>query len=209
MYAMTMTRPDLGYALSMVSRSCTNPNSSHVAAVVQILRYARGTLHYGLTYTKGQPGFVGYTDADWSGAIDGRQLTAGWLFMMRGAPISWSSKRQASVSQSSCESEYYALSGAGKEGVWLRLLLQELGHISAAPTVIWADNQGAIALAENPEFHKRTKHIDTKFHWVREVIERGVLLLEFLPTRFMAADGLTKPLPPKQFQRFLAMIGMA
>ena len=129
--------------------------------------------------------------------------------MLGGAPISWSSKRQASVSQSSCESEYYALSEAGKEGVWLRLLLQELGHISAAPTVIWAHNQGAIALAENPEFHKRTKHIDTKFHWVREVIERGTLLLEFLPTRFMAADGLTKPLPPKQFQRFLAMMGMA
>ena len=71
------------------------------------------------------------------------------------------------------------------------------------------DNQGAIALVETSEFHKRTKHIDTKFHWVREVIERGTLLLEFLPTRFMAADGLTKPLPPKQFQRFLAMMGMA
>ena len=93
--------------------------------------------------------------------------------------------------------------------MWLRLLLKELGHISAAPTVIWADNQGAIALAENPEFHKRMKHIDRKFRWVREVIERGVLLLEFLPTRFMAADGLTKLLPPKQFQHFLAMMGMA
>ena len=136
MYAMTMTRPDLGYALSMVSRYCANPDSTHVAAVVRILRYVRGTLHYGLTYTKGQPGFVGYTDADWSGAIDGRQSTGGWLFMMGGAPISWSSKRQASVSQSSCESEYYALSEAGKEGVWLRLLLQELGHISAAPAII-------------------------------------------------------------------------
>ena len=84
--------------------------------------------------------------------------------MLRRAFISWSSKRQASVSQSSCEFEYYALSEAGKEGVWLRLLFQELGHISAAPTVIWADNQGAIALAENPEFHKRTKHINIKFH---------------------------------------------
>ncbi len=129
--------------------------------------------------------------------------------MIGGAPIFWSSKRQASVSESSCESEYYALSEAGKEGVWLRLLLQELGYISAAPMVIWADNQGAIALAKNPEFHKRTKYIDTKFHLVREVIERGVLLLEFLPTRFMAADRLTKPVSLKQFQRFLAMMGMA
>lgn len=79
----------------------------------------------------------------------------------------------------------------------MRLLLQEFGHISATPTVIWADNQGAIALAENSEFHKRTKHINTKFHPVREVIERGVLLLEFLPIQFMATDKLTKPLPPK------------
>ena len=171
MYAMTMTRPDLGYALFMVSRYCANPHSTHVAAVVRILRYVCGTLHYGLTNTKGQPGFVGYTDANWSVAIHGRQSTGGWLFMIGGAPISWSSKHQVSVSQSSCESEYYALSEAGKEEVWLRLLLQELGHISAAPTVIWANNQGAIALAKNPEFHKRTKHIDTKFQWVREVIE--------------------------------------
>ncbi len=93
--------------------------------------------------------------------------------------------------------------------MWLRLLLQELGHVSAAPTVIWADNQGAISLAESLEFHKRTKHIDTKFHYVREVIEQSILLLELLPTRFMAADGLTKPLPPKLFQRFLVMMGMA
>ena len=131
------------------------------------------------------------------------------MFILRGAPISWRCKHQASVSQSSCEYEYYALNEAGIEKVWLCLLLQELGYISAAPTVIWADNQGAIALAKNPEFHKCTKHIDTKFHCVREVIERDVLLLKYLPTRFIAADGITKPLPPKQFYSFLAMMGMA
>ncbi len=106
MYSMTRTRPDVGYALSIVSRYCTNLDSTHIATVVQILKYVRGTLHYGLTYTKGQLGFVGYTDADLSIAIDGRQSTGGWLFMMGGAPISWSNKRQASVSQSSGESEY-------------------------------------------------------------------------------------------------------
>ncbi len=84
-----------------------------------------------------------------------------------------------------------------------------MGYIFEAPTVIWADNQGAIALAENPEFHKRRKNIDTKFLLVREVIEQDVILLEFLTTRFMAADRLMKPLPLKQFQRFLAMMGMA
>ncbi len=129
--------------------------------------------------------------------------------MMGGTPISWSSKPQASVSQSGCESEYYLLSKAGKKRVWLRLLLQELSYISIAPTVILADNQGAIALAKHPEFHKCTKNIDTKFYYVQEVMERGVLLLEFLSTRFMAADGLTKLLSSNQFQRFLAMMNMA
>ena len=149
MYAMTMTRPDLGYSLSRLYKSrcggCTN--------LTICARYS----HYGLCYTKGQAGFVGYTDADWSGAIDGRQPTGGWLFMTGGAPIFWSSKRQVSVSQSSYESEYYVLSEAGKEWVWLRLLLQELGYISAAPIVIWA---------EKPEFHKRTKQIC----WSRQII---------------------------------------
>lgn len=91
----------------------------------------------------------------------------------------------------------------------MRLLLPKLGYISAAPTFILAVDQSDITLAENPEFHNRIKHIDTKFNEVREVIEKNVLLLKFLPTRFMAADELTKPLPPKQFQRFLAMMEMA
>ncbi len=106
MYAMTVTRQDLGYALSTVSCYSANPDSTHVAAVVRILRYVRGTLNYSLIYTKGQLGFVGFTDAGWSGAIDGQQSTGGWLFVMGEAPISWRSKRQTSVSQSSCESEY-------------------------------------------------------------------------------------------------------
>lgn len=91
----------------------------------------------------------------------------------------------------------------------MHLLLQKLGHISTALIVFWADNQGAITLAKNPEFYKETKHIDTKFRLVREVIEEDILLLKFLPIRFMAVDGLTKSLSSKQFQRFLAMIGIA
>ena len=129
--------------------------------------------------------------------------------MIEGALISWSGKRQASVNQSSYQSKYYLWSEAWKKRVWLRLLLQELSYISAAPTVIFANNQSAIALAKNLEFHKRTKSIDTKFHWVWEVIERSMFLLEFLPTWFMTEDELTKSLPLKQFQRFLAVIKKA
>lgn len=95
--------------------------------------------------------------------------------------ISWNSKCQAFISQSSCEFKYYALSETEKDGLWLRLLLQELSHITAALTVIWADNQGVIVLAKNTEFYKCTKHIDTKFYWVWEVIESNILLCNDVP----------------------------
>ena len=207
MYAMTMTRPDLGYALSVLSRYCANPDATHIKAATRLLRYVRGTLSYRIHY-EGTTGFVGYTDADWAGAKDGRRSTGGWLFFLSGGPISWSSKRQDLVTQSSCESEYVALSEAGKEAIWLRSLLLQLHAVPKVSTVIWADNQGAIALGENPEFHRRTKHIDAKWHWVREAIEEGKILVEYIPTNLMAADGLTKALPPAKFQRFLGMMGM-
>lgn len=209
MYAMTMTRPDLAYALSMVSRYCHNPDSTHVAAVQRIFRYIQGTLDYGVGYQPDQQEFHGYSDADWGGAVDRRESTGAYIYFIAGGPVSWCSKRQDAVALSSCESEYYALSEAGKEAIWLRRLLTETGQISQGPSLIWADNQGAIAVAENPEFHRRMKHVDIKYHWVRKAIEDGAIQVEYISTALMAADGLTKPLGPMQFTRFLTLIGMA
>ena len=210
LYAASMTRPDLSYALSMVSRYCSNPDSTHVAALLRIFRYVQGTLDHGIGYEPGQEFFHGYSDADWANSIDGRRSHGGFIFFLAGGPVSWFSKRQNTVALSSCESEYYALVEAGKEAVWFRQLLMELGCIvDSEPSLIYADNQGAIALSENPEHHKRTKHIANKWHWIRQAIEEHTIQMEYVPTALMAADGLTKPLGPSAFQVFLNLIGMA
>lgn len=140
-----------------------------------------------------------YTNADWNGTIDKQHSTSGLLFMLQEANI---------VSQLSFEFEYYTLSKAHRVEMWLCLLLKELGHISTAWTLIWVNNQDAIALAKNLKFYKRTKYIDIKFHLVQEVIKQDLLFLKFLFTQFTAADKLTKPLLPKKFERFWAMISM-
>lgn len=152
---------------------------------------------------------VGYSDADYNGAVDGRCSTGAWLFLLAGGPISWSAKRQATPAMSTCEAEYMALSEAGKEALWLRYIMVDLGLLSSeVPTLVWADNKGAIALGENPEFHRKTKHIESRWHWIRSFIERGILLVKFIPTASMAADGLTKALTPKAFRDFRSMMGM-
>ena len=213
MYAMTMTQPDIAFALSIVSRYCNNPNSTHVAAVTRILRYIKGTLDEGIVFCGEQNvlDLTGYTDADYGSAKDNRKSTSGWLFCLGGGPISWSSKRQLVVALSSCKAEYIALNEAGKEAVWLQRILKELGLIKylLSPTLIYEDNQGTIALAENPEFHRRTKHIDIRYHWVRDAVLRKLITLEHISTVDQAADGLTKALQMKAFRRFKVMVGMA
>lgn len=124
--------------------------------------------------------------------------------MLNGGPISWSSRRQATVSTSTCEAEYIAQAETACEAVWLRGLLGELGILDtiledgypkniSPPTAIFADNQGAIKLTENPEYHRKTKHIPTKYHKTRELVQDGVVQFEWIPTEQMVADGLTKP----------------
>ena len=212
MFAATMTRPDFAQALGVLSRYCINPDSTHVAALQHLFRYIQGTLDLGIGFTDADwiTFFEGFSDADWAGAIDGRHSTGGYIFFVAGGAVSWSSKRQDVIALSSCESEYYGLAEAGKEALWIRQLLTELGQYdTSTPAHLWMDNQGAKALSENPEFHRRTKHIDVRYHWVREEVAKGTLQLEYIPTGQMAADGLTKPLGRQAFQRFLTLIHMA
>ena len=216
MYAAVMTRPDIAFALSVVNRYCSNPDFTHVAALLRIFRYIQGSLHYGLGYEPGQDHFHGFTDSNYAGAVDGRCSTGGYVFFIAGGAVSWSSKRQTSpkltdlIALSSCEAEYYALVEAAKEGLWLRRLLMELGYTTTSEgALVWVDNQGAIALSENPKFHRRTKHIDVRYHWIRNEVTEERLQLEYIPTGLMAADGLTKPLGTQLFRRFLTLIRMA
>jgi hypothetical protein len=115
---------------------------------------------------------------------------------------------QRSVLTSTAKAEYYALAYAGKEAVWIRSLLGQLGFAQDQPTTIYGDNQGALALAENPEFHARTKHIDVSAHYIRQLIEDHIVKLEYKPTDEMLADCLTKPLKAAQYQGNVKGIGI-
>lgn len=210
MYAMLGTRPDLAYAVSVVSRYSSNPNDKHQKAVKRIFRYLNGTVDLTLTYRGDLMPLNGYTDADWAGDRDTRRSTSGFTFNIGSGALSWQSKRQPTVALSSCEAEYMGQTQATKEAVWLKALLKQLDEAYEAPvaTIIHCDNQGAMALAKNPEFHARSKHIGIQHHFVREKISNGDIELKFVPTEQQIADGLTKALPKDRFEAFRRALGL-
>ena len=147
----------------MVSRFTSKPTQAHKAAVTRILWYLRKTVDYVLVFRGQLTTLSGYSDSDWAGDYDTRKSTSGFIFGVGSAAISWSSKLQPTVTLSTCEAEYIGQTNATKEAIWLRRLLNEIRPETAnepQATIIYCDNQGAIALAKNPQFHARTKHID-------------------------------------------------
>ena len=197
MYLMVCTRPDLAFAVGAVSRFMSCPVEEHWEAVKRILRYVQGTKDNKLVLggVVGEATMVGYTDADWGGNDNNRRSISGYCFLLGEGAVSWSSKKQTSVALSSTEAEYMALTQATKEAMWLKRFLGELNLHKGEALTIKVDNQSCIALAKNPEFHARTKHIDIQCHFIREKVEEGEVTLEYCPTRLMVADILTKPLP--------------
>ncbi|WVZ80043.1 LOW QUALITY PROTEIN: hypothetical protein U9M48_027558 [Paspalum notatum var. saurae] len=187
------TWPDLAYAVGYLSRFMEAPHQEHQDAVKQVLRYVAGTCSHSLFYAKRQEGhaqLIGYSDADMAGDVDGRKSTSGIIFFLGGNAITWQSSKQKVVALSSCEAEYIAMATAACQAVWLAWLVTELG----------VDNQSAIALAKNPVHHDRSKHIDTKFHYIRECSDRGRITLRQTPTEEQLADLLTKSLGRDRFQ---------
>jgi hypothetical protein len=162
--------------------------------VKRIFRYLRGTTNYSLVYNKaGNAELVGYTDSDWGGDLETRRSTSGHAFLLSGAAISWSSKKQQTVALSSTEAEYVALAGAVQETLYLKSLLADLSYgDGGAPIKIHVDNQSAIKISKNSVLSNRTKHIDIKYHFSRERVDDGTVVLEYIPTEHMLADVLTK-----------------
>lgn len=208
MYLMVGTRPDIAFALGTLSRFTSRPQSHHQAALQRLLRYVKATQFYRITYRSGQ--LIGYTDADFGGSVvtDGAYSTSGYVFKLAGAPVSWSSKRQGEVATSTTHAEYIGQYNAILHLQWLRTFLAETDLFRSPVTNIMADNQSAIALSRNPEFHKRTKHFNVKFHYQRAVLNSGEINLEYIPTEEQAADGLTKPLGPSPFAKFCDLLGI-
>ena len=212
MYAACVTRPDITYAVTVLAQYSARPHTSHFNALKRVLRYLRGTTDQTLTYTGTSdptPLLVGYTDSDWANNQDDRRSVTGYVFTLSGGPISWNSRRQHTIAQSSVEAEYMAMAESVKEAIWLRRLLGELSHDITSPTPLHADNTGSIALAGNPEHHARTKHIDVKYHLTREHLERGTIALLYVPTKDNTADVFTKALPRPAYVQHCAALGLA
>lgn len=211
MYAMLTTRPDLAFAVSVVSRFSSNPVPAHWSAVKGILRYLQGTLDQQLTFRGDLTPLTGYTDADYAGDVATRRSTSGYVFNLGSGAISWQSKRQNTVAMSTCEAEYIGQSNATLEAIWLRQLLSEMLPESIPAPVglrLLADNQSAIALASNPSVHARSKHIDVRHHHQRECIASGFIKIEYVPTGDQVADIMTKPLSKVPFIKFRDLLGL-
>jgi hypothetical protein len=210
MYAMLCTRPDISHAVSVVSRYQSNPGPEHWSAVKHILRYLRNTKHYFLVYGSEDLTVPGYTDSDFQSDIDDRRSTSGFVFLLGKGAFSWRSFKQSTTADSTTEAEYVAASEAAKEAVWIRKFLQELEVVPSieAPIPLYCDNNGAIAQAVEPRSHQRTKHIERRFHLIRDIISRGDIKMVKVASADNLADPFTKPLSQKVFEKHINDMGL-
>ena len=209
MYLMTCTRPDLAFAVSKLSQFCTDPTVRHMNALNRVLRYLRGTTHYGLRYqATGDP--VGYADSAYGDNKEDRKSTYGFSLLCGQAACIWYSHKQRDVTTSTTEAEYVSLTEAGKTIVWATKWMKGLRFMPANgdPITLFGDNKGSNALTANPEHHSRTKHIDIKYHYIRQLVDDKDVSIQYIPTAEMAADILTKPLATNAFERGRQLLGM-
>lgn len=195
-YLANATRPDIAFAASTLNRFCTDPGELHWALAKRVLRYLKGTSHYSIKYIKSQNALTAYTDSDWAGDVDDRKSCTGNVIMLANGPVSWKSKKQASVVLSTMEAEYAALAEISREIIYVKRLLTYMGFEKFVknPINVYCDNQSAIELSKNAVFHKRSKHIDISFHITRELVEKKMITIHYLRTESMIADILTKSL---------------
>jgi hypothetical protein len=189
------------------------PRQEHLSAVKRVLRYVAGTVHWGLHYRPckkngGVLELLGYSDSDLAGDINDQKSTSGLIFFLAGGPVAWQSAKQKVVALSSCEAEYIVAAAAACEAVWLSRLLAELVGGAVLAPKLKVDNKSAIALMKNPVHHDRSKHIDVKFHFIRECCDRKLIDVEFVGTELQLGDILTKALGRSRFQELRGGIGM-
>ncbi|KAE8721075.1 hypothetical protein F3Y22_tig00016885pilonHSYRG00007 [Hibiscus syriacus] len=192
---LTCTRPDILHAVGLASRYMESPTTTHFKAAKRILRYLKGTIDFSLFYSVSNDyKLVGYSDSDWGGDIDNRRSTTGFVFFMGDITFTWMSKKQPIVTLSTCEAEYIAATSCVCHAIWLRNLLKEIGLIQEEPTKVCVDNKSAIALSKNPVFHDRSKHIDIRYHYIRECVARNDVEVEYVNSQDQVTDIFTKPL---------------
>jgi hypothetical protein len=202
------TRLDICYAVNVLSQFMSQSRQTHWIATKHVLRYLRGTVGYGLRYASSVDlSLQGYADADWAGSAVDRKSTSGCCFTLGSAMVSWCSRKQSSVALSTAEAEYIALSVAVREAVWLHKLLTDLFDHEMDPTTIHCDNQSCVKLSENPVFHDRSKHIEIKYHYIRDMVQRKTVHMQYLPTHEQIVDIFTKPLAKTKFEYLCERLG--
>jgi hypothetical protein len=185
-----------------------SPSATKATAARRALKYLKGTSDYALQY-KSTGGLIGFSDSDWAGDLNDRKSTAGFTYTLGGAAISWKSKKQKSVALSTLEAEYMASSEAAKEAVWLRSLMEDLKLTTCDnPTIINIHNEGCINSLKNPRYHERTKHIDIRYHFTRNLVEDRVIQVDYIPTAENTADLLTKGLPRETHEKHVRGLGL-
>ena len=205
------TRPDLAYSVGYVSRFMEKPTTEHWAAVKHVLRYISGTIDTGCWFArKGTEGLslIGFSDSDMAGDLDDRKSTTGVLYMLGKSLISWQSQKQKVVALSSCEAEYIAATTAACQGIWLTRLLAELIGEEPGQTVMKVDNKSAINLCKNPVLHEQSKHIDTRYHFIRECVEKKLIAVEYVRSEDQLADILRKPVGRVRFLELRKKMGL-
>ncbi|CAK9820234.1 Copia protein [Anthophora plagiata] len=196
LYLAVSTRPDISASVAILSQHNKEPTTVDWTEAKRVVRYLKSTIHYELRLGQrdAKKGLIGFADADWAQNKSDRKSNSGYLFKYYGAPISWSCRKQACVALSSTEAEYVALAEASQEGLWIRRLLEDFTGKVQEKTPIYEDNQSCLKLICNNRFNHRTKHIDTKYHFVKELQVQGIMDYQYCPTEQMTADMLTKPL---------------
>ena len=205
---LTASRPDIAFSVGVCARYQANPKESHVGAVKRIIRYVNGTADYGIWFSKDtNSSLAGYSDADWAGNADDRKSTSGGCFYLGNNLVSWFRKKQNSISLSTAEAEYIAAGSCCTQLLWMKQMLEDYGIVQDT-LIVYCDNTSAINISKNPVQHSRTKHIDIRHHFIRELVENKSVVIEHVATDMQLADIFTRALDASRFISLRKALGI-
>jgi hypothetical protein len=201
MYAMMSTRPDICYAVRLVSRYQSNPSKAHWQAVKHIFEYLQMTKSMKLCFGLDELEIKGFIDADFAGDTDDKKSTSGYVFLFGGTTVSWLSKKQSCVAKYTMEAKYIACSTAVNNAVWIKRFVDSLKlDMQERPVNVFCNNKSAISLIKSKTNSSKGKHIDNNYHYIQDIVERGEIKIHFVPLADMMADPMTKGLTLNQFR---------